>query len=175
MSKERANNRAAREREAAIRQAAKGHEQDRQDRIVSMKGTGDVVGKHGGPAITPPTHHKTPKNGPGKPGAGKSAGKSAGAKGATKAAGGKGSGAKGRPTPKQSAAQTKKKATGPVGRPDGPLARRRRFRTRLLVVLLVLINVAAAVIWRDWAVSLAVLIGSAILAPLAAAALLRRK
>lgn len=174
MSKERANNRAAREREAAIRQAAKGHEQDRQDRIVSMKGAGEVLGKHGGPAITPPTHHKTPKNGPGKPGAGKSPAKSAGSKGA--AAGGKGPGAKGRPTPKQSAAQaTKKKATGPVGRPDGPLARRRRFRTRLLVVLLVLVNVAAAVIWRDWAVSLAVLIGSAILAPLAAAALLRRK
>ena len=168
MSKERANNRAAREREAAIRQAAKGHEQDRQDRIVSMKGTGEVVGKHGGPAITQPTHHKTPKNGPAKGGPATGGAATGGAA--------KGAGAKGRPTPKQSAAQApKKRATGPVGRPDGPLARRRRFRTRLLVVLFLVVNVAAALIWRDWAVSVAVLIVSAILAPLVAAALLRRK
>jgi hypothetical protein len=62
-----------------------------------------------------------------------------------------------------------------VGRPDGPLARRRRFRVRLLVGLLVLVNVAAWLIWPDWAARLAVLILSVITAPLLAALLLRRR
>jgi hypothetical protein len=67
------------------------------------------------------------------------------------------------------------KRRGPVGRPDGPLARRRRFRVRLLLVLLLVVNVAAGVTWRDWSVSLAVLIVSVITAPLLAALLLRRR
>jgi hypothetical protein len=85
---------------------------------------------------------------------------------------------KGRPTPKQSGPRTpvnKKRSHAPVGRPDGPLARRRRLRVRLLVALLLVVNIAAGVVWRDWAASLAVLIGSVILAPLLAAALLRRR
>ena len=162
MSKERANDRAAREREAAIRQAAKGHEQDRQERLLSMKDSSEVVGKHGGPAITQPTHHKTPKNTHAKPAA----------------TSGQKSGGKGRPTPKQSGPRPPAATKGrraPVGPPDGPLARRRRFRIRLLVALFLVVNVAAALVWRDWVVSLAVLIISAILTPLAAAALLRRK
>jgi hypothetical protein len=44
-----------------------------------------------------------------------------------------------------------------------------------LLVLLLAVNVAVGVIWRDWAVSVAVLILTAILAPLMAAALLRRR
>ncbi len=163
MSKERANNQTAREREAAIKQAAKGHEQDRTERQVSMKGAGDVLGKHGGAAITQPSHHhKPPKQTRAK---GKNPPKAS-------------SPGKGRPTPKQSAPRTpagKKRQHAPTGRPDGPLARRRRLRVRLLIGLLLLVNIVAAVVWRDWAVSLAVLIGSAILAPLLAAILLRRK
>lgn len=154
MSKERAKNRAAREHEAALRTAAKGHEHDRQERTLSMKSNGSSTA---GEAITPPQHHKTPK-----PAAR--------------------TGGKGRPTPKQSAPRTpanKKRTHAPVGRPDGPLARRRRFRIRLLVGLLLLVNiavgVAVAVTDLTWAVSVAVLIGSAIVAPLLAAALLRRK
>lgn len=163
MSKERAKNRAAREHEAAIRTAAKGHEHDRQERLLSLKsdGAGTV-----GEAITQPQHHKTPKPA-------KSTAKAGGA--GTAAARNAG---KGRPTPKQSAPRSpanKKRTHAPVGRPDGPLARRRRFRIRLLVVVLLVVNVAVGVIARDWAVSLAVLIGTAILAPLLAAALLRRK
>lgn len=61
------------------------------------------------------------------------------------------------------------------GRPDGPLARRRRLRIRLLLVLLLIVNVAVAAVWRDWKISLAVLILSVITAPLLAALLLRRR
>lgn len=85
---------------------------------------------------------------------------------------------KGRPTPKQSAPRTpagKKRGHAPVGRPDGPLARRRRNRIRFLVALLLVVNLAAGVVWRDWSVSLAVLIVSVISTPLLAAALLRRR
>ena len=159
MSKERAKNRAAREREAAIKQAAKGHEQDRTERQLSMKGSADGPGSRTGEAITKPQHHKHPKP-------------------AAQSGGDKKTAGKGRPTPKQSAPRTpagKKRTHAPVGRPDGPLARRRRFRVRLLLVLLLAVNVAVGVIWRDWATSLAVLIVSVILAPLLAAALLRRK
>jgi hypothetical protein len=157
VSKERAKNRAAREREAAIKQAAKGHEQDRAERQVSMKGSADGSGQGVGEAITKPQHHKPPKPA---------------AQTGTK------QGGKGRPTPKQSGPRSpanKKRTHAPVGRPDGPLARRRRFRIRLLVLLLLAVNVAVGVIWRDWTVSLAVLILTAILAPLLAAALLRRR
>jgi len=157
VSKERAKNRAAREREAA-----KGHEQDRAERQLSMKGSGDGPGQGAGEAITKPQHHKTPK--PAAPSR-------------TKQAGSKQAG-KGRPTPKQSAPRSpanKKRTHAPVGRPDGPLARRRRFRIRLLVALLLVVNVVVGVIWRDWAVSVAVLILTAILAPLLAAAMLRRR
>ena len=167
MSKDRANNRADREREAAMKQAAKGHEQDRQERPLSKKGSGEVLGKHGGPAITQPQHHHKP------PKAGGARGKNP-----PKA----GSPGKGKPTPKQSGPRTpveKKRPQARTGRPDGPLARRRRFRIRLLVGLLLLVNiavgVAVAVTDLTWAVSLAVLIGSFVLAPLLAAILLRRK
>ena len=162
MSKERAKNRAAREHEAALKQAAKGHEQDRAERQLSMKGSGDAPGQGVGEAITKPQHHKTPKPA---------------AQSRTKQAGTKQAG-KGRPTPKQSAPRSpanKKRTHAPVGRPDGPLARRRRFRVRLLLVLLLAVNVAVGIIWRDWAVSVAVLILTAILAPLLAAAMLRRR
>lgn len=154
MSKERAKNRAAAAHEAAIRTAAKGHEQDRRERQLSMKADGPATT---GEAITAPQHHKPPKPA---------------AKTAARATG------KGRPTPKQSAPRTpagKKRNHAPVGRPDGPLARRRRFRIRMLLILLLVVNVAVGVIWQDWRVSLAVLIMSAIVAPLLAAALLRRK
>ena len=159
MSKERAKNRAAREHEAAIKQAAKGHEQDRAERQLSMKSTAEGQGRGVGEASTQPQHHKTPRAG-------------------AKSRGTKQTSGKGRPTPKQSAVRSpanKKRTHAPVGRPDGPLARRRRFRIRLLVALLLVVNVAVGVIWRDWSVSLAVLILSAILAPLMAAALLRRR
>lgn len=155
MSKERAKNRAAAAHEAAIRTAAKGHEQDRLERQSSMKADGPATT---GEAITAPQHHKTPK-----PAARTAAKTTAG---------------KGRPTPKQSAPRTpagKKRNHAPVGRPDGPLARRRRFRIRMLLILLLVVNIAVGVIWQDWRVSLAVLIMSAIVAPLLAAALLRRK
>jgi hypothetical protein len=154
VSKERAKNRAAREREAAIKQAAKGHEQDRVERQLSMKGGAE--GPQGkGEAITQPQHHKHPKSEASK----KSTGK-------------------GRPTPKQSGPRSpanKKRGHAPVGRPDGPLARRRRFRIRLLLILLLVVNVTVGVVWRDWSVTLAVLILSVITAPLLAAILLRRR
>ncbi|HEX6249336.1 MAG TPA: hypothetical protein VFZ64_15820 [Nocardioidaceae bacterium] len=154
MSKERAKNRSA--HGAGSSPGTGSHEH--QERLLSMKTSEDAsAGK--GEAITQPQHHKHPK--------GKQPGKNPPK-----------SGGKGRPTPKQSAARTpsnKKRANAPVGRPDGPLARRRRFRIRLLVSLLLVVNLAAALIWRDWAVSLAVLIGTVIVAPLLAAALLRRK
>jgi hypothetical protein len=157
VSKERAKNRAEREREAAIKQAAKGHEQERQERQLSMKAAAEKAeGK--GDAITQPQHHKTHKPGT-KPADKKSPGK-------------------GRPTPKQSGPRTpasKKRGHAPVGRPDGPLARRRRFRIRLLLIVLLLVNVAVGAIWQDWSVTLAVLIFSVITAPLLAALLLRRR
>jgi len=80
--------------------------------------------------------------------------------------------------PKQSRPRqpaNKKRSHAPVGRPDGPLARRKRFRLRLLLVLLLVVNVAVGVVWRDWSVSLAVLIMSVITTPLLAALLLRRR
>lgn len=136
------------------------------ERQVSMKGSEEVVGKHGGPSITPPSHHHKPP----KP---RTKGKNP-----PKAS----SPGKGAPTPKQSGPRTpagKKRQHAPAGRPDGPLARRRRFRIRLLVTLLLLVNVAVgvavAVTDLTWAVSLAVLIGSIIVAPLLLALLLRRR
>ena len=154
-------------KETGNKQAAHQAEPERQ---VSMKGSTEVLGKHGGPAITPPSHHHKPP----KP---RTKGKNP-----PKASNPGGSGGKGRPTPKQSAPRTpagKKRTHAPTGRSDGPLARRRRFRIRLLVGLLLLVNlavgVAVAVTDLTWAASLAVLIGSVVLAPLLAAILLRRK
>ena len=131
MSKERARNRAAREREAGIKAAAKGAEKDRHERRQAAKK----------PAVR--TQAK---------------------KAAQKPA-------------KQSHPRTpdKKRNHAPVGRPDGPLARRRRFRVRLLLALLVAVNVGAWLIWPDWSARLAVLIVSVISAPLLAALLLRRR
>lgn len=130
MSKQRARNRAAREREAGIKAAARGSAKERQER---------QAGK--------PTGKSAPKTAARKP-------------------------------PKKSSPRTpanKKRSHAPVGRPDGPLARRRRFRVRLLLILLLVVNVAVAAVWRDWTVSLGVLILSAITAPLLAALLLRRR
>jgi hypothetical protein len=78
---------------------------------------------------------------------------------------------KNRPRP----APAKPRRFAPSGRPDGPLARRRRFRIRLLLVLLLLVNVAAWIVWPEWPARLAVLIGTVITAPMLAALLLRRK
>jgi hypothetical protein len=78
-----------------------------------------------------------------------------------------------RPQPRTPA--NKKRTHAPVGRPDGPIARRRRFRIRLLMVMLLVVNVAVGLIWREWSVSLAVLIVSIVTAPLLAALLLRRR
>lgn len=80
--------------------------------------------------------------------------------------------------PKKSGPRTpagNKRKNAPIGRADGPLARRRRLRVRLLLGLLLVVNIAAAVIWRDWKISLAVFIVSVITAPLLAALLLRRR
>jgi hypothetical protein len=46
---------------------------------------------------------------------------------------------------------------------------------RLLLILLLVVNVAVAAVWRDWTVSLGVLILSAITTPLLAALLLKRR
>ena len=78
---------------------------------------------------------------------------------------------KNRPRP----APTKPRRFAPSGRPDGPLARRKRFRIRLLIVLLLLVNVVAWFVWPEWPARLAVLIVTVITAPLLAAILLRRK
>ncbi len=144
-------------------QTAPQHEPERQ---VSMKGATDVVGKHGGPAITPPSHHHKPPKSRTK---GKNPPKAS-------------SPGKGATTPKQPAPRTpagKKRSHAPTGRADGPLARRRRLRVRLVVALLLLVNVAVGVVVSmtdlTWATSLAVLIGSVIVAPLLLALLLRRK
>lgn len=150
-----------RDRDQAARARATGGEHG--ERQVSMKETAEVRGKHGGEAITRPQHHKTPK---------------AARAGGAKPTGKRTTPGKGKPTPKQSGPRTpagKSRTKAPVGRPDGPLARRRRFRIRLLLVLLLVVNVAVAAVWRDWALSLAVLIGSVIVAPLLAATLLRRR
>ncbi len=133
MSKERAKKRAAREREAGIKAAARGAEQERRERQQTKKPAAKGSAKLSADAAKRP--------------------------------------------PKQSHPRTpaKKRGHGPVGRPDGPLAQRRRNRTRLLIVLLVLVNVAAWLVWSDWAARLAVLILSVITAPLLAALLLRRR
>ena len=142
MSKERARKRAAREREAGIRAAAKGTERERRERGHVRRA---AAGKSGtGRPVEPAAKPGTP-----------------GARQPKKSA------------PRSPAGNRRKKA--PVGRPDGPLARRRRVRTRLLVLLLLLVNVVAGLVWRDWQVSLAVLIVSIITAPLLAALLLRRR
>jgi hypothetical protein len=78
---------------------------------------------------------------------------------------------KNRPRP----APAKPRRFAPSGRPDGPLARRRRFRIRLLILLLLLVNVVAWFVWPEWPARLAVLILTVITAPLLAAILLRRK
>lgn len=144
MSKERARNRAAREREAGIKAAARGEARARQEQ----------AGRR--------THGKAPV---------KPAVKGAGNAHGTARPGVKRPPKKNRPHPPPARPRRFARA----GRPDGPLARRRRFRVRLLVVLLLVANVAAGVFWREWTVSLAVLIVSVIVTPLLAALLLRRR
>lgn len=133
MSKERARNRAAREREAGIKAAAKGAEKDRHERRqAAKKPAARTQAKRAAKNPAKKPHHpRTPAD--------------------------------------------KKRNHAPVGRPDGPLARRRRFRVRLLLALLVAVNVGAWLIWPDWSARLAVLIVSVISAPLLAALLLRRR
>lgn len=79
------------------------------------------------------------------------------------------------PTGNARPSATKKRGRAPVGRPDGPLARKRRLRVRLVLLLMLAVNVAVGIVWRDWSVSLAVLILSVITAPLLVALLLRRR
>ena len=131
MSKQRARDRAAREREAGIKAAARGSAKERQERQQLGRPTGKSAPKAAGGKPAKKSHPRTPAN--------------------------------------------KKRSHAPVGRPDGPLARRRRFRVRLLLILLLVVNVAVAAVWRDWTVSLGVLILSAITAPLLAALLLKRR
>ncbi len=132
MSKERARNRAAREREAGIKAAAKGTEKDRHERRqAAKKPAARTQVKKAARKPAKQSHPRTPAD--------------------------------------------TKRHHAPVGRPDGPLARRRRFRVRLLLALLVAVNVGAWLIWPDWSARLAVLIVSVISAPLLAALLLRRR
>ena len=131
MSKQRARDRAAREREAGINAAARGSAKERQERQQVGRPTGKSAPKAAAGKPAKKSHPRTPAN--------------------------------------------KKRSHAPVGRPDGPLARRRRFRVRLLLILLLVVNVAVAAVWRDWTVSLGVLILSAITAPLLAALLLKRR
>lgn len=167
MSKDRAKNRAAREHEAALRTAAKAGAKEHQERVVSMR----LDAERSGPreAITPKTHHKTPAKGPRKA-VPRTASKAAPAGRKTTTA------AKSTAKPSSARAQNgKRRGHKTVGRADGPLARRRRLRVRLLLVVLLAVNVAVGIIWRDWEVTLAALIVTAITAPLLAAVLLRRK
>ena len=55
------------------------------------------------------------------------------------------------------------------------LAQQRKIKLWLLLAVLVVANVAVALVWRNWAASLAAGIGSVIVAPLLAALLLRRR
>ena len=86
--------------------------------------------------------------------------------------------APGRTPPKQNRPRpmpAKPRRFARTGRADGPLARRRRFRVRLLLVLLLVVNVAGWVVWSEWPARLAVFIVSVVTAPLLAALLLRRR
>jgi len=146
MSKERARNRAAREREAGIKAAARGSDQERQERTTSHPG-GKAAVPGGRQAPKAAARAKNPRPGAATPPK------------------------KNRPRP----APAKPRRTAPSGRPDGPLARRRRLRIRLLVLLLLAVNVVAGVVWQDWKISLAVFILTVITAPLFAALFLRRR
>ena len=142
MSKERARNRAAREKEAGIKAAARGAQQERLERKQAAKK------KPAGPQAKAAQPAKKARTG-------------TSAKAAKQA--------------HPHAPVSKKRTHTPVGRPDGPLARRRRARIRLLLALLLLVNVAAWLVWPDWTARLAVLIVTVITAPLLGAALLRRR
>ena len=108
MSKERALRRAGRERETAIRAAARAAEQERRERRAAR-----------GRALRRYTTDRLP-----------------------------------RPVP--------------VGRDTGALAHRRRVRTTLLVVLLLLINVFVWVVRDDWGARLGALVVSLLVAPVLA-------
>jgi hypothetical protein len=62
-----------------------------------------------------------------------------------------------------------------VGRPSGTLAARRRLRTRALVAVLVLVNVAVWLVSADWAVRLGVAVVCALAAPVLVAVLVVRR
>ena len=68
-----------------------------------------------------------------------------------------------------------KQARRPKRSSSRSLAQQRRLRLWLLIAVLVVANVAVALVWRNWAASLAAGIGSVIVAPLLAALLLRRR
>jgi hypothetical protein len=61
-----------------------------------------------------------------------------------------------------------------VGRPTGSLARRRRTRTSVLLVLLLALNVLVWFLSPDWAVRLGALVVSVLVAPVLATLLVRR-
>jgi hypothetical protein len=63
----------------------------------------------------------------------------------------------------------------PVGRPTGTLARRRRIQTSLVVALLVALNVLVWSVRPDWVARLAVLVVSALVAPVLVTLLVPRR
>jgi hypothetical protein len=63
----------------------------------------------------------------------------------------------------------------PVGRPTGTLARRRRMQTSLVIALLVALNVLVWWVRPDWAARLAVLVVSALVAPVLVTLLVPRR
>ncbi|MDP9823485.1 hypothetical protein [Nocardioides massiliensis] len=64
---------------------------------------------------------------------------------------------------------------GPAGRPTGELARRSRQRTSLAVAIVLLLQLGAGLLWRDWAANLAVFIVSAAIAVIVLGSLRRRR
>lgn len=61
-----------------------------------------------------------------------------------------------------------------VGRPTGSLARRRRTRTSVLLAVLLALNVVVWILSPDWALRLAALVVSALVAPVLVTLLARR-
>lgn len=62
-----------------------------------------------------------------------------------------------------------------TGRPSGVLAARRRLRTRALVAVLVLVNVAVWLVSPDWATRLGTLVVCLLAAPVLAAVIVVRR
>lgn len=78
----------------------------------------------------------------------------------------------------RAAAPSKPRSTarkGPAGRPTGQLARRSRQRTSLAVAIVLLLQLGAGLLWRNWAANLAVFIVSVALATIVLGSLRRRR